>query len=273
MERAAPGERDLAGDGRAYHRPMAIDLNADVGESFGPWSIGEDDALVPLVTSVNVACGFHAGDPATIERTVERAVRAGVAIGAHPGYPDLAGFGRRDLEMRDADIEAAVVYQIGAVDAFARAAGAALAHVKPHGALYNRSARDPRVAAAVARAVRRCAPHLALVGLAGSVSLDAAAAEGLGTIAEAFADRRYEPDGRLRDRRFDDAVLADPAAAAEQAVGIARDGQAVAADGSIVPVRAATLCVHGDLPGAAARAAAVRAALERAGITVEAPGR
>jgi len=252
---------------------VTIDLNADVGESLGPWSMGEDEALIPLVTSVNVACGFHAGDPATIARTIDLAVAAGAVIGAHPGYPDLAGFGRRDMEMAVGDLEAAVLYQVGAVAAFARAAGAALRHVKPHGALYNRSARDPGVAAAVARAVRRCSRELVLVGLAGSVSLDAAQAEGLATLAEAFADRRYERDGRLRDRREDGALLDDPTAAAEQAVGIARDGHVIAVDGSRLELRADTLCVHGDAPGAADRARAVRAALAAAGIAIAAPVR
>jgi 5-oxoprolinase (ATP-hydrolysing) subunit A len=247
-------------------RDVAIDLNADVGESFGAWRLGEDERLIPLVSSVNVACGFHAGDPSTIERTIALAARAGVAIGAHPGYPDLPGFGRRDLDLSPADLEASIVYQVGAVAAFARAAGRDLVHVKPHGALYNRSARDAATAEAVARGVRRVSADLVLVGLAGSVSLDAGRAAGLAVAGEGFADRRYEPDGRLRDRRHPDAVLADPADTAAQAVRIARDRTVEAVGGESLDLAVDTLCVHGDQPGAAARAAAVRTALEQAGI-------
>ena len=252
---------------------MAIDLNTDVGESLGAWRIGEDERLIPLVSSVNVACGFHAGDPLVIERTVALAVAAGVAVGAHPGYPDVAGFGRRDLDMAAEELEAAVLYQVGAVAAFAAAAGTPLRHVKPHGALYNRAAHDPSAAAAIAAAVRRAGRDLILVGLAGSALLDAGRSAGLRVAAEAFADRVYESDGRLRSRRFDDALLSDPEAAARQAVAIARDGRVATVDGSIIEVQADTICVHGDEPGAAERAAAVRAALEAAGISIVALGR
>lgn len=245
---------------------MRIDLNADVGESLGAWRLGEDDELVPLVTSVNVACGYHAGDPVTMQRTVRLAARHGVALGAHPGYPDLLGFGRRSMALSADEVEAAVVYQVGALAGFAEAEGITLRHVKPHGALYTDAARDPAVAAAIARAVRRVSADLVLVGLAGSPGLDAARAAGLRVAAEAFADRGYEPDGSLRSRRLDGSLLDEPADAAAQAVSIARDGSVRAVDGSVVEVRADTLCVHGDLPGAAARARAVRAALEAAGV-------
>lgn len=247
---------------------MRIDLNADVGESLGPWSMGDDARLIPLVSSVNVACGGHAGDPLTIERTVRLAAGHGVAVGAHPGYPDLVGFGRRDLDMTAEDLEASVMYQVGAVAVFARAAGVPLRHVKAHGALYNRAARDPAVAASIARAVRRAAPDSVLVGLAGSVMLEAGREEGLAVAAEAFADRAYEPDGSLRSRRLDGALLGRPEEAAAQAVSIARDGLARTREGRAVAVRAETLCVHGDTPGAPEIAAAVRAALESAGIVV-----
>ncbi len=247
---------------------MAIDLNADVGESFGPWRIGEDEALIPHVTSVNVACGFHAGDPRTIERTVALAREAGASVGAHPGYPDLEGFGRRELDMTPGEIEAAVLYQVAAVAGIARASGVELRHVKPHGALYNRSARDIVVATAVARGVQRASAALVLVGLAGSHSLTAAAELGLATAAEAFADRRYEPDGQLRSRRLPESLVADPDAAARQAVAIARDRRVGTSDGGWLAVNAATLCVHGDEPGAARRAEAVRLALHEAGIAV-----
>ncbi len=245
-----------------------IDLNADVGESLGPWPMGEDDRLIPLVSSVNIACGFHAGDPATIQRTVGLAVAAGAAIGAHPGYPDLVGFGRRDMEMTATDLEASIVYQVGAVAAFARAAGVELRHVKAHGALYNRAARDPSVAEMIARAIRRCGPDLVLVGLAGSALLGAGRAAGLRIAAEGFPDRAYEPDGSLRSRLLPGAMLSDSTAVAERAITMARDGAVLAVDGSTVRVAVDTLCLHGDTPRAAEHAAAVRAALESAGIGI-----
>jgi UPF0271 protein len=250
-----------------------VDLNSDVGESFGVWTSGDDEAVIPLVTSVNVACGFHAGDPLVIERTIELAVSSGVAIGAHPGYPDLGGFGRRDMEMAPVEIEAAVVYQIGAVAAFARACGSELRHVKPHGALYNRAAFDLTVAEAIARAVRRVSRELVLVGLAGSVLLDAGRGAGLMVAAEAFADRVYGDDGRPRPRRLPGSVHSDAGVAAAQAVAVVRDGQVIAHDGSMVAVRADTICIHGDTPGAPMFARAVREALQAAGVTIAAPGR
>lgn len=239
---------------------MQIDLNADVGEGFA-----DDERLIPAVTSVNVACGAHAGDGATIDATIQRALDAGAAIGAHPSYPDRAGFGRREMDLSPTELGDSLVAQIEVVAEAAARRGAGLVHVKPHGALYNRSARDARVAAVVAAAVRAVSPRLTLVGLAGSDSLVAARAAGLAAAAEAFADRRYEPDGRLRDRRHADAVLDDPRAAAAQAVAIALEGRVEAADGATFALSADTICVHGDLPGAAARAIAVRAALEAAG--------
>jgi UPF0271 protein len=246
-----------------------IDLNADVGESFGPWPMGDDEHLIPLVSSVNIACGAHAGDPATIARTVRLAIAHGVGIGAHPGYPDLAGFGRRDLDMTPDELQASLLAQVGAVEAIARSQGAAIGHVKPHGALYNRAARDPDVAATIARAIARLDRDLVLVGLAGSAMLEAGRAAGLRVRAEGFADRAYEADGSLRDRRRDGAILA-PAEAAEQAVAIARDGR-VDLPGPPVAVRAETICLHGDGPAAVATATAVRAALAAAGIDVRAP--
>ena len=247
---------------------MRIDLNADVGESLGPWPMGDDARLIPLVSSVNVACGFHAGDPLTIQRTVATAVAHGIAIGAHPGYPDLAGFGRRDLDMTAEELEASIVYQVGAVAAFARAMGSEVRHVKAHGALYNRAARDPSVAASVARAIRSVSPDLILVGLAGSAMLEAGTEAGLAVAAEAFADRAYEPDGSLRSRRLEGAILPTPEAAAAQAVAIARDGRVRTHDGTDLAMRADTICIHGDTPGAVDVARAVRAALESAGIEI-----
>jgi len=218
---------------------------------------------------VNIACGGHAGDATTILRTAALAVRHGVAIGAHPGYPDLAGFGRRDLEMTPDELRATVVVQAGAVIAGARVAGAAVRHVKPHGAMYNRAARDPAMAGTIAAAIRDLDPALVLVGLAGSASIEAARAIGLRVAEEGFADRRYEPDGSLRSRRLEGALLG-PADAAAQAVSIAREGVVTATDGSTVAVRADTICIHGDVPAAVETATAVRAALARAGITVAA---
>ena len=251
---------------------MRVDLNADVGESVGPWPMGDDERLIPLVTSVNVACGAHAGDPLTIDRTVRAAVSNGVAVGAHPGYPDLVGFGRRDLDMAPDELEASLVYQIGAVAAFARDAGTPLSHVKPHGALYNLAARDAAVAATIARAVARVSRDLVLVGLAGSAMLTAATNAGLASAAEGFADRAYEADGTLRSRRLPGAMLESPELAAAQALAIVRDGRVESHDGQSVAVRADTICIHGDTPGAAEFAKAIRAALEGAGVTIAALG-
>jgi UPF0271 protein len=247
----------------------AIDLNADVGESFGSWAMGADEPLLACLTSVNIACGFHAGDPRVMDRTVELAARAGLAIGAHPGHFDLRGFGRRAIAAEPAEVEADVLYQAGALAAFARAHGVRLVHVKPHGALYNQAAQDASLARAVARGTARAGGGLILVGLAGSAAMRAAAeAEGLRFAAEAFADRRYNADGTLQSRRLPGALIVDPEAAAAQALRIARSGSVVAADGSEVALEAQTLCVHGDNPGALENARAVRRALEAAGIAL-----
>ncbi len=251
---------------------MRVDLNADVGESLGPWPMGDDERLIPLVTSVNVACGAHAGDPLTIDRTIRTALAHGVAVGAHPGYPDLVGFGRRDLDMAPDELEASLVYQVGAVAAFARAAGTPLRHVKPHGALYTLAARAPAVAATIARAVARVSPDLILVGLAGSGMLSAAADAGLASAAEAFADRAYEADGTLRSRRLPGALLDSPDRVAAQALSIVRDGCVTSHDGHVVAVRADTICIHGDSPAATEFATAIRASLEGAGVTIVALG-
>jgi UPF0271 protein len=252
---------------------VRIDLNADVGESLGPWPMGDDERLIPLVTSVNVACGAHAGDPLTIERTIRLAVDRDIAVGAHPGYPDLVGFGRRDLDMTKAELLASIVFQVGAVAGIARSLGAELRHVKPHGALYNRAAGHMAVADTIAAAIRRGSPELILVGLAGSSLIQAGVAAGLQVASEAFADRAYEADGSLRSRRLPGAIIATPAAAARQALSIVRDGRVTAHDGTVVAVRADTICVHGDTPGAPNYVAAIRAALDKAGVTIAALGR
>lgn len=252
---------------------MRIDLNSDVGESYGAWTMGQDELLMPHISSANVACGAHAGDPLVMARTVRLARDTGVAIGAHPGYPDRDGFGRRALDMTAEELEASLLAQLGALAAIARAEGCGeLGHVKPHGALYNRAAADPTVAEVVARAVSRFAPGITLVGLAGSASVAAARAAGLPVAEEAFADRAYEADGSLRSRRLPGAILDAPEVAAAQAVSIAVDARVRTHDGATLPVRADTLCIHGDTPGAAAYAAAVRQALEAAGVAVRAIG-
>jgi 5-oxoprolinase (ATP-hydrolysing) subunit A len=248
--------------------PITIDLNADVGESYGAWTMGDDASLLPLVTSANVACGAHAGDPTVMARTVALARRLGVSVGAHPGYPDRDGFGRRDLPMTAEELRASLLAQLGALDAIARSVGATLRHVKPHGALYSRAAVDTEFAEIIAWAVREVSPSLILVGLAGSALLTAGTAAGLAVAAEAFADRAYESDGSLRSRRFPDAVHHDPEIAAAQARSIVVDGRVRAHDGSWVTVHAHTLCIHGDSPGAPAMATAVRAALAEAGARV-----
>lgn len=247
---------------------MRIDLNCDMGESFGRYTLGHDEAMMPYITSANIACGLHAGDPLIIERTVHLAHRHGVGIGAHPGFPDLQGFGRRAMGLTPEEAGAFVLYQIGALAAFARAIGAELVHVKPHGALYNLAAQDRPLAEAIARAVARFSRHLILVGLANSRLIEAGLEAGLPVAHEAFADRAYEADGSLRSRRLPGAVLADPAQAARQAVRIARDGVVVAYSGEEVAIQADTICLHGDSPTALDNARQVRQALVESGVEV-----
>jgi UPF0271 protein len=250
-----------------------MDLNADLGESFGRWTLGDDDRLVAHITSANLACGFHAGDFRVMEATVALCRRAGVAVGAQPGYPDLLGFGRRPMPFEPDEVESLVRYQIGALEAFCRASGVEMQHVKPHGALYNQAAADAPLAAAVARATARFSRDLVLFGLASSEPMASAAADAnLRFVPEAFADRRYLPDGSLQPRSQPGSVLTDPVAAAQQAVAIAAgDGAEVVDGGSRVPLAAESICCHGDTPGAVEIAAAVRRALETAGVTVAPP--
>ncbi len=244
-----------------------IDLNCDLGEGFGRWTLGDEAELLAVVTSANIACGLHAGDPHTLRVTIDLAWRHGVAVGAHPGYPDLQGFGRRELALSAVEIEESVLYQIGAVYGFARAAQVPLTHVKPHGALYNRAAVDRPAAEAIARALHSFDPGLILVGLAGSEMIAAGEAAGLVVAREAFADRAYEPNGTLRPRALPGAVLHDTEAIVAQAVGIARERRVMTNAGSI-PVAADTICLHGDTPGAVDLAKAIRRALDEAGIAV-----
>ena len=251
-----------------------IDLNADLGEGFGRWTLTDDEALIGVVTSANVACGFHAGDPSTMRRVCELAAARGVRIGAQVSYRDLAGFGRRSMDVPRTELTDEIAYQLGALDVFARAAGAEVGYLKPHGALYNRVVRDEEQAAAVVDAVlayrRADGRALPVLGLPGSALLAAAVAAGLPVVAEAFADRAYTPAGTLLPRTEPGAVLHDPELVVARAVRMARDGEVVAVDGTVVPVRARSLCVHGDTPGAAALAGRVREALAAAGVRVEA---
>jgi 5-oxoprolinase (ATP-hydrolysing) subunit A len=250
-----------------------MDLNADLGESFGRWTLGDDERLVAHITSANVACGFHAGDFRVMEATVALCRRAGVAVGAQPGYPDLLGFGRRDMPFEPDEVESLVRYQVGALEAFCRAHGVEMQHVKAHGALYNRAAVEPAVAAAIARATAHFSRDLALFGLASSEPMASAAADAnLRFVPEAFADRRYRADGSLQPRPEPGSVMTDADAAAAQAVAIAAGEGVEAVDGSRVAFRAESICCHGDTPGAVTIAASVRYALEAAGVTVAAPG-
>ncbi|MEG9249840.1 5-oxoprolinase subunit PxpA [Arthrobacter sp. Soc17.1.1.1] len=247
---------------------MAIDLNSDVGESFGNWTFGDDAGIIASVSSANVACGFHAGDPTGIRATCTAAASAGVTVGAHPGYRDLAGFGRRFMDVDPGELTDDVVYQIGALQALARAAGTSVRYVKPHGALYNTIAVHERQARAVVRAVREVDDALPLLVLPGTVIETEARTAGLRTVVEAFADRAYRPDGALVPRREPGAVLHAESDVVEHVLRIATDGEVVAVDGSRLRIAAESICVHGDTPGAVAMAAAVRRALTSAGVDV-----
>jgi len=249
-----------------------IDFNCDMGEGFGAWRMGDDIALLDHVTSANVACGFHAGDPATIRRTVKAAVEKGVAIGAHPSLPDLQGFGRRPMHVSPEEIYDIIVYQVGAVDAFARACGGRLSHVKAHGALYNMAAKDRALADAVAAAVRDVDRSLVLFGLSGSELIAAAQAAGVTSAAEVFADRSYQDDGSLTPRGRPGAMIEDVDASIEQVRRMVLEGLVRAQSGKDVAVRADTLCIHGDQPGALEFARRIRAALEQHGAEVRAIG-
>ncbi|XGX77320.1 5-oxoprolinase subunit A [Terrabacter sp. BE26] len=243
-----------------------VDLNSDLGEGFGRWSLGDDEAILQLVTSANVACGFHAGDPSTLRRVCTRAAERGVGIGAQVSYRDLAGFGRRFIAMDPEELIDEVIYQIAALDGFARIAGSRVTYVKPHGALYNAAAGDPEIAEAIARAVRTYDPSLAVLGLAGSHLVREAHSAGLTAVPEAFADRAYTADGLLVSRREPGAVLHDPEIIAARCVQIATESTVEAVDGTTITVDARSICVHGDTDGAVGIAQAVRRALEGAGV-------
>lgn len=250
----------------------SIDLNSDLGESFGRWTLGHDAELMASITSCNIACGYHAGDPEVMRRTVRLAREHGVAIGAHPGLPDLVGFGRRAMSVTAAEVENLVLYQVGALAAIAHAEGTRLQHVKPHGALYNMAIKDRGLADGIARAVASFDPSLLLFGLPGTELLRAGDAAGLPLAAEGFADRNYEADGSLTPRTEPDAVIHDAAAVVTRAVQMAREGVVISRDGEEVPMRVATICTHGDTPGSHMLARRIRDGLERAGIKVRAVG-
>lgn len=249
---------------------MGVDLNSDLGESFGRWRLGDDQTMLGLVTSANVACGFHAGDPSTLRATCAGAAAAGVVIGAQVGYRDLAGFGRRFIDVEPATLTDDVLYQLGALDGFARVAGTSVRYVKPHGALYHAVVHHEAQAAAVVRAVCEYDERLAVLGLCGSALHRAARAGGLRTVCEAFADRAYTAEGTLVDRHREGAVLTDPEEVARRCLQMVTEGRVQAVDGTLVAVRPESVCVHGDSPGAVAMAAAVRRLLDRAGVPVRA---
>jgi UPF0271 protein len=245
-----------------------IDLNSDVGESFGRWTLGDDAAMFESVSSANVACGFHAGDPSVIRSTCEKAVKAGVVIGAHVGYRDLAGFGRRFMDIDPMELADDVVYQIGALQALAATAGSRVQYVKPHGGLYNAIVKHSAQARAVVDAVKSVDPNLPILGLPGSEVLRLADKAGLRAVSEAFADRAYNPDGTLVSRREPGAVLHDEDAVAANMVRLATEGTIVARDGSTIKTTAESICLHGDTAGAVSMAAAVRRELEAAGVDI-----
>ena len=247
---------------------MRMDLNSDLGESFGPWPMGQDAALMASISSANVACGFHAGDPGSMRETVALAKSHGVAVGAHPGFPDLVGFGRREIKATPQEVEDFVVYQVAALAGVAAAQGVSLQHVKAHGALYNMACRDRSLADAIARAVALVDRTLILFGLPGSELLRAGEAAGLPVAAEVFADRAYERDGSLASRSKPGSVIHETEAVVARAVRMVRDRAVTALDGSVIPLEARTICLHGDTPGAADLARAIRSGLEKAGVEI-----
>lgn len=251
---------------------MKIDLNSDLGESFGAYKIGMDDKVLPLVTSANIACGFHAGDPSVMKKTLDLAVKSGCALGAHPGYPDLVGFGRRKMAVSPADVYAMVVYQVGALSAFAKAAGTRLQHVKPHGAMYNMAAKDPALAEAIAQAIYDVDPKIILFALAGSESVKAAEKVGLKVASEVFADRSYQEDGSLTPRTQPGAMITDEEASIAQVLSMVLKGQVTTLSGKVIPVKADTICVHGDGEKALLFTQKIRKALQENGVEIAAAG-
>lgn len=251
---------------------MMVDLNCDMGESFGVYRLGLDEQVMPLITSANVACGFHAGDPQVLRRTVALAAQSGVSVGAHVSYPDLVGFGRRPMAVDPAELENDIIYQLGAIQGFCQVSGVQLRHVKPHGALYNTAQHDRQTAEAVARAVAAFDAKLLLFAQSGSVMAQVAQEMGLRVVQEVFADRAYTPEGRLASRRLPGAVIRDPDEVAQRALQMVTTGKVTAVDGSLVPVVAETICVHGDTPDALGLIRRIRESLERAGVKLQPAG-
>lgn len=245
-----------------------VDLNSDIGEGFGTYKMGNDQAVMDAVTSANVACAFHAGDPLVMKKTIKNCADKGVAVGAHPGYPDLVGFGRRNMNCTPEEEYADCLYQIGALSAFCRANGLILQHVKPHGAMYNQAAKDPELARAIAKAVKDSGENVILMGLANSEFEKAAKEMGVPFASEAFADRGYMPDGSLVPRSQPGAIIHDVDAAARRVVRMVTEGTAEAVDGTVISFRPHSICMHGDTPEAVEMAKAVRSALEAAGVKV-----
>ncbi len=247
---------------------MKMDLNSDLGESFGAWSMGDDAAMLDIVSSANVACGFHAGDPAGILSTLKAAKERNVVVGAHVAYPDLVGFGRRNMDIASADLVASVIYQIGALQGLAQSVGTSVRYVKPHGALYNKIAQDKRQATDVINALLAIDKTLVLMALAGSPLINWACDAGLTVVAEAFADRAYTPQGELVSRTLPGAVLHDEKQITDRMVTLAREGALQAVDGSMVRIEAESICVHGDSPGAVSIARSLRERFEKEGIAI-----
>jgi UPF0271 protein len=247
---------------------VRIDLNSDVGESFGAWRMGQDAEVMRSITSANVACGYHGGVPAVMRETVRLARDAGASVGAHPGFPDLVGFGRREIKVLPRDVEDMVLYQIGALAAIASSEGVTLAHVKAHGALYNQAARDRALADAIARAVRAFDRNLVLFGLPGSELLKAGESAGLRVAAEGFADRAYNGDGSLASRTEQGSVIHDPEEVVRRSLRMVSEGRVTARDGSELSFRVDTLCTHGDTPGAHNLTRLLKEGLQRAGVAV-----
>lgn len=253
----------------------SIDVNCDMGESFGAYTLGMDGEVLRYISSANIACGFHAGGPSVMDRTVKAARECGVAVGAHPGFPDLVGFGRRNLDCTPEEVRDDVIYQVAALKGFCARHGTTLQHVKPHGALYNMSVGNEALSRAVAEAVAAVDPKLLWVVLGGAAAALArriADETGIRVICEAFPDRAYTPDGKLAPRKLPGAVIEDPARAAEQAVRMARDGMVIATDGTRLDLDIQTLCVHGDNPSALHHVRTIREALQAEGIHIAAPG-
>ncbi len=245
-----------------------IDLNCDLGESFGNYQLGMDEAILPYISSANAACGFHASDPLVMMKTVKMAALNGTAVGAHPGYPDLVGFGRRNLSVSFEEAKAMIMYQVGALDAFCRANGIEMQHVKPHGAMYNMAAKDAVLAKAICEGIYEVNPHLILLGQAGSELLKAAEETGLLTAAEVFADRAYEEDGSLRSRTKPDAMITDEDEAINRVIRMVTEGKVRAVTGNDIGIRADSVCVHGDSPKALTFVKKIREALVSEGISI-----